>query len=129
MKERWKRFRSLFSVEEGWSRRHKALMYLVLLVLVLVLLICICRPNMCQPAPAPIPDPNLPTRAEVEAELPEMWFVGISFELMRDRISEKFPTTAPRAEFVSGAKYLVLEVKEGSFFVAPGHKLIPWPPA
>jgi len=131
MKERWKKFWGLFSLEDGWSKGRKAFTYLAFIVLAIALIVCICRPAVPTPTPtpAPTPTPTLPTRAEVEAQLPEMWFVGISFELMLSRISEKFPATTPRAEFISGAKYLVLEVKEGDHFVAPGHKLLPWPPA
>ncbi len=129
MRERLRRFRSLFSVEDGWSRGRKAFTYVVFLVLAVALIVCICRPSACLTlTPTPTPTP-LPTKAEVEAELPEMWFVGISWELMFSRIEERFPETEPRPEFSQGAKFMVLTVKEGDHFVAPGHELLPWPPA
>lgn len=135
MKERLRRFLSPFSVHANWTRGRKAFMYLVFIVLAVALLVCICKPSACltpTPVPTPTPDPTppqLPSKAEVEAELPEMWFEGISWQLMLSRINERFPETDPRTRFVSGAKYMALDVREGKFFVAPGHKLLPWPPA
>ena len=131
MKESWKRFWGLFSVRGSWSRGRKAFTYVAFLVLAVALIACICRPSVC-PAPTPTtptPTPTLPTKVEVEEALPEMWYRGISWDLMLSRIKEKFPETNTRAEFSQGAKFMVLTVKEGDFFVAPGHKLIPWPPA
>ena len=130
MKERWKKFWALFSLDDGWSRGRKALTYLVILVFAAVLLVCVCRPcPTLTPAPTPTPTPTLPTKAEVEEQLPEMWFRGISWELMLSRIEERFPGTEPRPEFWQGAKYMVMTVKEGDYFVAPDHELLPWPPA
>ncbi|MFC1789804.1 hypothetical protein ACFLYY_02405 [Patescibacteria group bacterium] len=76
--------------------------------------------------PSTTPIPTLPTKAEVEALLPEAWYVGIPFDLMLSRIDEKFPTANTRAEFKNGAKFLVVTVQEGNFFVAPENKLLPW---
>ena len=128
MKRGWKKFWGLFSVRKSWSRGRKAFVYFAFLVLAAALIVCICKPTAC-PTPTPPTPVSIPTKAEVEEALPEMWYRGISWDLMLSRISEKFPETNPRPEYQQGAKFMVITVKEGDHFVAPDHKLFPWPPA
>jgi len=112
----------------SWSRQFKTLFCIAFAIVVVALIVSLVLPRPGRTS-LPAPALPLPTKAEVEAELPEMWFRGISWELMLSRIDERFPETEPRPEFRQGAKFMVITVKEGDYFVAPDHELLPWPPA
>jgi hypothetical protein len=108
---------------EWWKRYWWTVIIAVLIIAIVCLAVFLPRgKTVIEEVEAPI---LLPTRAEVEASLPDIWFRGISWELMFSRVNEKFPGIA-RVEFEGGAKFMVLILKEGEYFVAPSNQVLPW---
>jgi len=119
---RWERFK------DWWSLRPRSAT-----VVLVVLLVAVITLSLVLALRTPSTSPPPPTKAEVEAWLPEGWYLGISWDLMLSRVNEKFSPGIARAEFHNGAKFMVVTVEEGDFFVAPPNEgdfeLLPWPPS
>jgi hypothetical protein len=74
-----------------------------------------------------IPNDDIPTLAMMQRLVSNAWYPDIPFNTIKSRIEEVYPNSQPHAEFKNGAKFLVVKVQEGYFFVTSAN-LEPWVP-